>query len=307
MVIWQTVLAAAQRLTTARSPYVVAAVMLYLTSLWIVGARWQRFIGAVGGIIGLGRATLATLGGIAAGNLTPSSRLAGEACRITIGRLGGTVTWRQATVATLWDRLSEVPPIIVLAVMGAVALQKLSSRTRSVVLIAALGAVLIGVAIAFRIFRRPEQRVALRRGRLAFDVVGGRAFAAGVGYSSLLWLQDFLRLKCVALAFGVSLSPAQIAMLSIIAMLGGLAPTIGGLGAVEGGLVSGLVALGVDLPTAGAVTALERAISYGLSTAAGTVVIALVGGRSVWSSLPSVRQPATSERSASVPVKIDSM
>ena len=49
-------------------------------------------------------------------------------------------------------------------------------------------------------------------------------------------------------------------------MLGGVVPGVAGLGPVEGGLVAGLMAFGVDLPTAAAVTALERAISYGFST-----------------------------------------
>ena len=55
------------------------------------------------------------------------------------------------------------------------------------------------------------------------------------------------------------LSPTQIATLSMLAMLGGVVPAIAGLGPVEGGLVAGLMAFGVDLPTAAAVTALERA------------------------------------------------
>ncbi|HEV2986311.1 MAG TPA: hypothetical protein VGX46_18065, partial [Vicinamibacterales bacterium] len=71
--------------------------------------------------------------------------------------------------------------------------------------------------------------------------------------------------------------------LSILAMLGGLVPGVAGLGPVEGGLVAGLMAFGVDLPTAAAVTTLERAISYGFSTSAGAVVIAVLGGRSLWS------------------------
>jgi uncharacterized membrane protein YbhN (UPF0104 family) len=51
---------------------------------------------------------------------------------------------------------------------------------------------------------------------------------------------------------------------------------------VEGGLVAGLIAFGVDVPTAAAITVLERAISYGLSTAAGAVVIARFGGAQLW-------------------------
>ena len=98
-----------------------------------------------------------------------------------------------------------------------------------------------------------------------------------------MWLQDFLRLTCVTLAFDVRLSPTKIATLCILAMLGGVLPGVAGLGPVEGGLVAGLMAFGVDLPTAAAVTALERGISYGFSTASGGVVIALLGGRSMWS------------------------
>ena len=68
-------------------------------------------------------------------------------------------------------------------------------------------------------------------------------------------------------------------------MVGGLVPSLAGLGPVEGGLVAGLMAFGVDLPTAAAVTALERAISYGFSTSTGALVIAMLGGRSLWSTV----------------------
>ena len=283
--IWHEILAGLQRLPTARPAYAIAAVSLYGASLGIVGARWRRFVGMVGGEVRLWRATLATLAGIAAANLTPSSRLTGEACRIVIGRTGGSVTWRQATVATVWDRLSEVPPIIVLAVMAALAARRLSSGARGVLLAISLAVGTIGVAIALRAMWKSDGRLAAWRDKLALDTVSARAFFTGVGFSSLLWLQDFLRLTCATLAFGVALAPTQIAALCILAMLGGLAPTVGGLGAVEGGLMSGLMAFGVDFPTAAAVTALERAISFGLSTCAGLTVIALLGGRSLWSGL----------------------
>ena len=281
--IWHDVLAGLQRLTTARPSYVVAAVVLYVASLWIVGTRWRSFIRMTGGEVGQWRATSAALGGVAASNLTPSSRLAGEACRIAIGRMGGTMTWRQATVATVWDRLSEVPPIVVLAVMAAFAAGNLVAP-RSMALVASLAAVIAG-AVALRAIQKSNGQWGTWRDKLALDSVSVRALGVGIGCSSLLWLQDFLRLTCASLAFGVVLSPAQTATLSILAMVGGLAPTMGGLGVVEGGLVSGLMAFGVDLPTATAVTALERAISYGLSTSAGLTVIALLGGRSLWRGL----------------------
>ena len=283
-----------QRLSTARPGYAVAALALYVVSLFIVGARWRGFLRALGGEVGLVRSTLATLGGIAAGNLTPASRVGGEACRIGLVRLGGRATWQQAAIAAVWDRLSELPPIIVLGAMALVAVRHLASGWRTVSIVIGLVAALIvgGVAIArlrpsgFALgacSRFSDTLLAGWRDSLALHEVTGRVFAEGVGYSVLLWLQDVARLTCVALAFGVALSPTKIAMLSMLAMLGGLVPAVAGLGPVEGSLVAGLMAFGVDLPTAAAVTALERVISYGVSTSAGAVVIALLGGRSVWS------------------------
>ena len=153
-------------------------------------------------------------------------------------------------------------------------------RTASIVVASAIA--LAGAGIGVWRLRRSTFTLAGWRERLALDRVSGRVFAEGVGYSSLLWLQDFLRLTCATLAFGVTISPTRIATLSIIAMLGGLVPAVAGLGPIEGGLVVGLMAFGVDLPTAAAVTALERAISYGFSTAAGALVIAWLGGKSAW-------------------------
>ncbi|HEX3645831.1 MAG TPA: lysylphosphatidylglycerol synthase transmembrane domain-containing protein [Vicinamibacterales bacterium] len=293
--IWLTVANSVARLSTANPGYAAAAFLLYVVSLVIAGARWRGFLRALGGEVSVMRATLATMGGIAAGNLTPSP--GGEACRIGLVRLGGRATWREATIAAVWDRLSELPPILVLAAMSLVAVRHLAlaGRTSAVVAGISLALVIVGLALwrlvpkaksrGRRGWRRSGFALAGWRERLAVDRVRPSLFAAGVGYSSLLWLQDVLRLGCATLAFGVVLSPTKIATLSILAMLGGIVPAIAGLGPVEGGLLAGLMAFGVDLPTAAAVTALERAISYGFSTSAGAMVIALMGGRSVWSAV----------------------
>ena len=281
--IWHTAAHSVERLSTARPGYAAAALGLYVVSLFIAGARWRGFLRALGGEAGILRAAFATLGGIAAGNLTPAP--GGELCRIALVRLGGRATWQQATIAAVWDRLTEVPPILALSVMAAVAVRSLAAGRQTPAIVTAVAVVLALAALAIWRLRRSGFALAVWRERLAIDRVGLPLFAAGVGYSSLLWLQDVLRLMCATLAFGIVLSPTKIATLSIVAMLGGLLPSLAGLGPVEGGLVAGLMAFGIDLPTAAAVTALERAISYGFSTATGAMVIALVGGRSVWNSV----------------------
>ena len=70
--------------------------------------------------------------------------------------------------------------------------------------------------------------------------------------------------------------------LSMVVLVGGLFPTIGGLGAVEGGLTAALCLFGARLEQALAVTALERGISYVLATAAGGALLAALGGGSLW-------------------------
>jgi uncharacterized membrane protein YbhN (UPF0104 family) len=280
--VWQTVVESVKRLSTARPAHVLAALALYIVSLFIVGVRWRGFLRTVGSEVGVWRATVATLGGIAVGNLFPASRVGGEACRIGLVRQAGVVTWRQATVAAVWDRLSEVPAILVLAVMALIAVKDLAATWRALAMLGGIVVALVGGGLALRRLRRSGSGLAGWRARLALDRVDVRVFAIAVGLSGLLWLQDVLRLACASLAFGVRLAPTQVATLSIVAMLGGLVPSIVGLGPVEGGLVAGLLAFGVDVPTAAAITAVERLISYGFSTSAGSVVVALLGGRSLW-------------------------
>jgi hypothetical protein len=84
------------------------------------------------------------------------------------------------------------------------------------------------------------------------------------------------------LAFGVGLAPTQATLPSWRCSAGPCGDRRPG--PVEGGLVAA-AGLGVDLPTAAAITALERVISYGFSTSAGAVAIALLGGGSVWNTV----------------------
>jgi uncharacterized membrane protein YbhN (UPF0104 family) len=289
--IWHIVGETARRLMTARPGYILAALSLYIASLFIVGARWRGFVRSVGGEVAVWRASLATLGGIAVNNLFPSGRLGGEACRIALVRKTGIVTWRQATVSAVWDRLSQVPAILVLVALAVLALKDLASNWRQLAALGGIGAALVAAGFAIRRLRRSGESASGWRQHLAFDRAHLRVFSVAIGLSGLVFLQDMLRIWCAALAFGVSLPPTRIAVLSIISLVGGLAPSIGGLGPVEGGLVAGLVAFGVDVPTAAAITAAERLISYGFSTSAGSAVVALLGGRSLWKT---IRQAAWS-------------
>ena len=173
--IWHTVASSVQRLWTAEPGYAAAALALYIASVFIVGARWRGFLRALGGEVGMWRATLATLGGLAAGNLTPAP--GGEACRIALARLGGRATWKQATVAAVWDRLSELPPIVVLSAMALVAVRHLAAGWQTTTIVAAVAVALVAGVFALARLRASGFVLAGWRERLALDRVNGRIFA----------------------------------------------------------------------------------------------------------------------------------
>lgn len=275
-------------LTSADPAYVAGVFALYVVSLFLVGARWRVFVRAVGGDVSIWRATLANLGGIAAGNLSPATRVGGEACRIALVRQSGTVTWRQATIAAAWDRLAELPPVAVLAAVSVVVLRQLVPASRSRALAIGAVAVILAVVVALRALRRSNDRLRQWADYLAADRVSVPTYATGATLASLMWIQDVLRLACATHAIGLSLPASKLAALSMLGMLGGLVPGVAGLGPVEASLAAGLLAFGASPADAVAATAIERIISYGFSTAAGALTIAAVSGRSVWTA---IRQP----------------
>src|SRR4051812_33261419 len=164
--IWHILVRSVDRLSDARPGYAAAAFALYVISLAIAGARWRGFLRALGGDVGVTRATLATVGGIAAGNLAPVP--GGEAGGIAVARMGGRATWQQATAAAVWDRLSEVPPIVVLTVVAVPAIGSLAARGRPTPV--AIGVFLAAAAVVlFAAWRLRRSGVALTvwRERLA--------------------------------------------------------------------------------------------------------------------------------------------
>src|SRR5439155_1489364 len=79
----------------------------------------------------------------------------------------------------------------------------------------------------------------------------------------------------------VRLSIQQSATITIMGIAGGFVPTVGSVGAIDGSMVAGLMLFGATVEAAVAITIVGRVISYGVSTAAGAVALALLGGRGI--------------------------
>lgn len=277
-VVTETIARAWQTLLSAHPGWVLVVFALYFTALLAAGARWTLLVRALGGRVAWRDATLAIFAGIFVNNVTPTGRLGGEACRVLITRMRGALPLSRAALALLCDRLGDAVAIAGLVVLALPLLGPLLATRARLALV-----VLAGLVALLLVFGRWLRRALhatitawqrdLRTASLGWGPVGG-----ALGYSFLIWLEDLLRVLAAAAALGVSLSVPQASALAVIAILGAFAPTVGGLGAVEGGLVGGLVLIGVPLDTAIAITTVERAVSYGFSTVSGGLTLVSLGG-----------------------------
>ena len=280
----------------ARFALVVTALGLYIAGLLLTGERWRVVIAALGTRLSTLRATLINLAGIFIRNATPSTGLGGDATRIALLRVEG-LPLAQATAAFAYVRLVEIPPLAITVALSIPAIAGVGDRSRTglTVVAAAIGFAAAAAWVGRRRLRARLADLEARTGHLRID---RRAAGWAVFYAVAAQAETIARLIVVAAAFGVPLTIQQSAAITWMTLVGGVVPTVGGLGAIDGSIVAGLMLFGIPAETAIAVTLVERAISYVFSTAAGAVALALVGGRTLlraaWARRPPVSVPERS-------------
>src|SRR5262245_36544187 len=266
-------------LTHARLSLVLAALALHLTGLAITGERWRVVIAALGSRLRLWRTILVNLAGIFVRNATPTTGLGGDASRIALLRAEG-VPLAQATASFAYVRLAEVPPLALVVLLSAPAVAAVAQRNRTTMAIATAG-LAIAAAIAWLARNRLRARLASLWERTAYLRIDSGPAALAIFYATLAQVETIARQIVVAAAFGVPLTVQQSATVTAMTIAGGFVPTVGSIGAIDGSMVAGLMLFGANAETAVAITIVGRAISYGLSTAAGALALALLGGRRV--------------------------
>lgn len=291
---WQALQQALAQLKQASPVLAMAALVTYAIGVLIASLRWQRILMGIGADgppaeerrgPRLRDVLLTYLSSIFVNNVTPG-RVGGEVFRVAMLRRRTGIETKLIVASAGYDRLTDIIPLALLGILSLPTLYRLLAPNAGTVAMlgwAALALVLAAaVLLGVRRLPRVQRWTDSWRQRLATISIRRQDFQWAVGYGFLLWAQDLLRLTLVAAALSVYLNPWQVIPLSMVATLGGLVPTIGGLGAVEGGLTAALCLFGVPLDKALAITALERGISYVLSTSVGGIVLMLVGGGELW-------------------------
>ena len=274
-----------EALARADLTFVGLALGVYLASVVVVALRWRVVLeGVTGRRPPLLQLVLATFASAFVNNITPTGRLGGEACRVAaLRRLGcGSVPRAMATIA--YERLSEAPSIVAIAVVTLVVVGRLRIDATAVPWAWWMA---IGAGFVAAVLLRTRVAIGWRRLRdrlraLHSFAIPPSTLAVAVAVSAAIWILDVVRLRLVAAAFDAPVSFAQTATLTAVTIVAGLVPTIGGLGVIEGGLVAALIGLGVAPADAVAITIVERSMSYGIATVAGLGSLSLLGGRSLW-------------------------
>ena len=272
---WTALTDAARLVAQANAGLIAIAFAIFLGSMVIVAFRWRQILAALGCRATVPDTLLTYSAGLCIGNITPARILGADAFRLAVIRSRTGATVRIATASIFYDRFSEVPAITILALLTL-------SKFRAYMWVA-IGVVVLLAALVLTgpVRRAVAARVAAWQETIVGVPVGHGSVAAAISWSLLLYLQDVTRIFLIALAFGVWLTPVQAATMSVVRLIGGAAPTPGGLGVVEGGQIGSLVLFGIPTETATAIVVVERAILYGSATAIGAVSLMLLGGRKV--------------------------
>ncbi|WP_292371793.1 MULTISPECIES: lysylphosphatidylglycerol synthase transmembrane domain-containing protein [unclassified Methanosarcina] len=279
-------------LSKTKISYFILAFLAYLLSVYLFAVRWQQVLSCLGYDLKPTDLVPVIFGGIFANNLTPASRAGGEPLRIIWVNKQFGISYTNAFVSILFERLVEAIPITMLLIYVLYSFPSLDIKFLPVKTSFNLSStyllllVFLVVGVIIWIFRK-------KLSSLLESIYENwrqlrKSFVSVLLLSSGVWILDIIRLKLIALALNLPLSLYLIATASILyLLLGSLPITPGGLGIVEGGLISVLRYLGLSLASASSFVFLERFISFGLSSVIGFLCLFYYGGFKIWKNIKS--------------------
>lgn len=279
-------------LSQTRIRYVILAFLAYVLSVYLFAVRWQKVLFSIGYRLKATGIFPILFGAIFVNNLTPANRTGGEPLRILWAKKSFGITYTDGVISILFERVAEAVPISLLLIYvlyefpflktNLLAYKYVLSSNSAYILI--IGLFLTGIVIWF--FRERFAPV-FKNIQQSWKQLN-TSFLPTSGLSCTVWILDIVRLKYIALALNLDLSLYIIVSVSILYLLLGLLPlTPGGLGIVEGGLISLLLYFGLPLASAGSFVFLEHFISYGLSSLIGFLYLFYYGGFMIWKSTKS--------------------
>lgn len=275
-------------LKETRLRYVILAISAYLLSVYLFALRWKQVLLCIGYNLKATSLVPVYFGAIFINNITPGGNMAaGESFRILWANKRFGISYTDAFKTVFFERLVEAIPVLCLLIYILYSFPSLEirfiPRIDKLVLNSVHILLLTILALALTIWLYREGFASfLMKVQKNWELFKS-SFIPVLLLSCGVWTLDVIRLKLVASALNIDLSLNLIITISILSfLLGALPLTPGGLGIIEGGLISLLLYLGVPLGPAGSFVFLERLISYGISSLIGFLYLSYYGGFKIW-------------------------
>lgn len=273
-------------LRETRLRYVFLAILIYLLSVYLFSVRWQQVLSCIGYDLKATSLVPIYFGAVFINNITPGGNMAGgESFRILWANKLFGISYTNAFKTIFFERLVEAIPVALLSIYILDSFPSLEIRflphsltLRTIHLFFLVFLTAVIVILVFRAKFISLLKIAQQNWN-QFK----KSFIPVLLLSCGVWVLDVIRLKSVALALNINLSLSLIITISILSfLLGALPLTPGGLGIIEGGLISLLLYFGLSLAFASSFVFLERFISYGISSIIGFLYLSYYGGFKIW-------------------------
>jgi glycosyltransferase 2 family protein len=278
-------------LRETRIRYVILAVSVYVLSVYLFAVRWKQVLACIGYNLKAPSLFPVYFGAIFVTNVTPGGNMVGgESFRILWANKRFGISYTDALKSVVFERLVEGIPIALLFIYVLYSfpalerkffprIDNLSLNSSHLLFLTFLTAGM--TSWSFRSFR--AQFTSLLKDVKQDWKQLKKSFIPVLLLSCGIWILDVLRFKLVALALNINLSLNLAVTLSILSfLLEALPLTPGGVGIVEGSLISLLLYLGLPLGSAGSFVFLERFISYWISSVIGLLFLFYCGGFNIW-------------------------
>lgn len=259
--------------------YVLIAILLYIISVYLFALRWKYVLKSLGYDIQSKQLVPIIFGGITINNLTPANRAGGEPLRMYWVKKQFNIGYKDVFISILYERLVEAVPILIMTACVFYTILPIIKNLKINFMIIII--VLIVLFILLFIFKN----------KIIYyiDTIKNyysklqKSFYPTLILSSAVWILEIIRLKCIMLSLYTHLPFKVIVSISLVYLvLGSIPLTTGGLGIVEGGLLSVLVFFGVPVINAAGIIVIERLISYILASLIGAVFLIKFGGWNIW-------------------------
>lgn len=284
---------------------IALAIVIQFVAFLLYTLRWKLLNNLADIDVGFRQLFPIMMVGLAVNNITPSGRGGGEPVRAYILAKEHGYSLKDTFATVVADRVLDTFPFIVLAAITIISMilyfdiaqWLLVVLVLSVIAIIAILAMLIYLcinpgfgnrvegwimAVVNRVYKKgsDDLQVKIHENIFGFQktmkliISDKKMLCYTIPLSFVIWICEIMRVYIVFLAFGATLNVIVIGEVFIIASLVGMIPLLpGGLGAVDGVMISFYSKAGVSASLAAPVTMVERLISFWMASIIGLIIL----------------------------------